>query len=306
MISSQLRTPLCQSVGRRPARRGARPSGCSPTRGSTSSPRPLTSTVRDRLPPPRRVDSSGHRRTITNCRRSASSDPAELDGVIGRCRSFPGGELVQLAFARASTEALLDRRSTGGIAMTPIGPSRGDGVGIEVTNGRHPRRAARVQRTRAGDRGRRGCGGRPARRSGDGRRPDPPPSRARRRAGPDAHCRVPSSEHVEPCRCHRPNRRRAQPAALRLRSIETGHLDRPDRRRAASVARRRRVGRHRGSAGRRTHRARRVHRCRDRSESRCARSRARRRHLTRSTQRSHRPELRCDHPRQRRRCSSHR
>ncbi len=40
--------------------------------------------------------------------------PGELDGVIGRCRSFPGGELVQLAFARASTEALLDRRSTGG------------------------------------------------------------------------------------------------------------------------------------------------------------------------------------------------
>jgi S-DNA-T family DNA segregation ATPase FtsK/SpoIIIE len=39
--------------------------------------------------------------------------PDELDGVVGRCRAFPGAELVQLAVTDAPTEALLDRRSNG-------------------------------------------------------------------------------------------------------------------------------------------------------------------------------------------------
>lgn len=37
--------------------------------------------------------------------------PGELDGVNGRCRSFPGGGLVQLATAATPTEALLARRA---------------------------------------------------------------------------------------------------------------------------------------------------------------------------------------------------
>ena len=40
--------------------------------------------------------------------------PSDLDGVAGRCRSFPGGQLVQLAVADAPAETLLARRSTGG------------------------------------------------------------------------------------------------------------------------------------------------------------------------------------------------
>ena len=40
--------------------------------------------------------------------------PGELDGVTGRCRSFPDGGLVQLATAGTSIESLLDRRATGG------------------------------------------------------------------------------------------------------------------------------------------------------------------------------------------------
>ncbi len=39
--------------------------------------------------------------------------PSELDGIVGRCRAFPGGDLVQLAVADAPTETLLDRRSNG-------------------------------------------------------------------------------------------------------------------------------------------------------------------------------------------------
>ena len=39
--------------------------------------------------------------------------PGELDGVSGRCRSFPDGGLVQLATASTSTETLLGRRSIG-------------------------------------------------------------------------------------------------------------------------------------------------------------------------------------------------
>ncbi|HUV19433.1 MAG TPA: hypothetical protein VMW33_13205, partial [Ilumatobacteraceae bacterium] len=39
--------------------------------------------------------------------------PAELDGVVGRCRLFPGGDLAQIALAEATTETLLGRRSTG-------------------------------------------------------------------------------------------------------------------------------------------------------------------------------------------------
>lgn len=41
-------------------------------------------------------------------------EPAELDGIVGRCRSFPGGDLVQLAMADVAAETLLTRRSTGG------------------------------------------------------------------------------------------------------------------------------------------------------------------------------------------------
>jgi hypothetical protein len=40
--------------------------------------------------------------------------PRDLDGVVGRCRSFPGAELVQLASTDTSIEALLARRSIGG------------------------------------------------------------------------------------------------------------------------------------------------------------------------------------------------
>ncbi len=39
--------------------------------------------------------------------------PAELDGIAGRCRSFPDGALVQLATSDSATETLLARRSTG-------------------------------------------------------------------------------------------------------------------------------------------------------------------------------------------------
>jgi hypothetical protein len=39
--------------------------------------------------------------------------PEVLDGVVGRCRSFPGGDLVQLAMSDASFEQLLARRSIG-------------------------------------------------------------------------------------------------------------------------------------------------------------------------------------------------
>ena len=39
--------------------------------------------------------------------------PGELDGVSGRCRSFPGGGLVQLATADSPTETLLARRTIG-------------------------------------------------------------------------------------------------------------------------------------------------------------------------------------------------
>jgi hypothetical protein len=40
-------------------------------------------------------------------------DPSELDGVVGRCRVFPGADLVQLAFADDATSLFLARRSTG-------------------------------------------------------------------------------------------------------------------------------------------------------------------------------------------------
>lgn len=40
--------------------------------------------------------------------------PRDLEGVVGRCRSFPGAELVQLASTDTSIEALLARRSIGG------------------------------------------------------------------------------------------------------------------------------------------------------------------------------------------------
>ena len=39
--------------------------------------------------------------------------PGELDGVSGRCRSFPDGGLVQLATAGTPTETLLARRAIG-------------------------------------------------------------------------------------------------------------------------------------------------------------------------------------------------
>jgi S-DNA-T family DNA segregation ATPase FtsK/SpoIIIE len=39
--------------------------------------------------------------------------PGELDSVVGRCRSFPGGGLVQLATADTTVETLLARRSNG-------------------------------------------------------------------------------------------------------------------------------------------------------------------------------------------------
>ena len=40
--------------------------------------------------------------------------PSDLDGAVGRCRSFPGGDLVQLAIADTPIETLLARRSIGG------------------------------------------------------------------------------------------------------------------------------------------------------------------------------------------------
>lgn len=40
--------------------------------------------------------------------------PAELEGIVGRCRSFPGNDLVQLATADATIETLLAARSIGG------------------------------------------------------------------------------------------------------------------------------------------------------------------------------------------------
>jgi S-DNA-T family DNA segregation ATPase FtsK/SpoIIIE len=40
--------------------------------------------------------------------------PSDLEGVVGRCRSFPGSDLVQLAMPDAATETLLARRSIGG------------------------------------------------------------------------------------------------------------------------------------------------------------------------------------------------
>ncbi len=39
--------------------------------------------------------------------------PSELDGIAGRCRSFPGDELVQVALADTTIEVLLARRSIG-------------------------------------------------------------------------------------------------------------------------------------------------------------------------------------------------
>lgn len=40
--------------------------------------------------------------------------PETLDGIVGRCRSFPGGDLVQLAMSDTTFEQLIARRSTGG------------------------------------------------------------------------------------------------------------------------------------------------------------------------------------------------
>jgi DNA segregation ATPase FtsK/SpoIIIE, S-DNA-T family len=40
--------------------------------------------------------------------------PSDLDGIVGRCRSFPGGDLVQIAMTDATIEDLLVRRSRGG------------------------------------------------------------------------------------------------------------------------------------------------------------------------------------------------
>jgi hypothetical protein len=39
--------------------------------------------------------------------------PSELDGVVGRCRAFPGGDLVQIAIADAPLHTLLATRSIG-------------------------------------------------------------------------------------------------------------------------------------------------------------------------------------------------
>jgi hypothetical protein len=41
--------------------------------------------------------------------------PGDVEGVVGRCRAFPGGDLVQLAMSDATTETLLERRSTGAV-----------------------------------------------------------------------------------------------------------------------------------------------------------------------------------------------
>jgi hypothetical protein len=40
-------------------------------------------------------------------------NPGELDGIAGRCRAFPGGDLVQLAMTDTSVETLLARRAIG-------------------------------------------------------------------------------------------------------------------------------------------------------------------------------------------------
>jgi DNA segregation ATPase FtsK/SpoIIIE, S-DNA-T family len=40
--------------------------------------------------------------------------PNDLDGIVGRCRSFPGGDLVQVAMGSTTIEDLLARRSIGG------------------------------------------------------------------------------------------------------------------------------------------------------------------------------------------------
>jgi hypothetical protein len=40
--------------------------------------------------------------------------PSDLDGIVGRCRSFPGGDLVQVAMSSTTIEDLLARRSIGG------------------------------------------------------------------------------------------------------------------------------------------------------------------------------------------------
>ena len=40
-------------------------------------------------------------------------NPGELDGIPGRCRAFPGGDLVQLAMTDATVETLLARRAIG-------------------------------------------------------------------------------------------------------------------------------------------------------------------------------------------------
>jgi DNA segregation ATPase FtsK/SpoIIIE, S-DNA-T family len=40
--------------------------------------------------------------------------PGDLDGIVGRCRSFPGGALVQVATTDTPIETLLARRSIGG------------------------------------------------------------------------------------------------------------------------------------------------------------------------------------------------
>jgi hypothetical protein len=40
--------------------------------------------------------------------------PIELDGLTGRCRAFPGGDLVQIAVADVDLETLVSRRTSGG------------------------------------------------------------------------------------------------------------------------------------------------------------------------------------------------
>ncbi|HSP29556.1 MAG TPA: hypothetical protein VLN74_13475, partial [Ilumatobacteraceae bacterium] len=42
--------------------------------------------------------------------------PSDVDGIVGRCQSFPDGDLVQLATTDDPIEMLLARRSTGGAA----------------------------------------------------------------------------------------------------------------------------------------------------------------------------------------------
>ena len=42
--------------------------------------------------------------------------PSDVDGIVGRCRSFPDGEFVQLATTDVPIETLLARRSIGGTA----------------------------------------------------------------------------------------------------------------------------------------------------------------------------------------------